>query len=317
MAAFPDINQAFDKVWHEGLLYKLETLFPDSIYQILKSYLANRYFPIKYMEAYTSLRPVLSGVLQGSVLVPLLYLLNTAGLPTTADSTTATFADDTAVLTAHEDPTMATHRLQVHLNKIHFWLKKWRMKANETKSVQVTFTLKKQTCPPVHLNNKLTQTDDVKYLGIHLDRKLTWGNHISAKRKQLDLKLRKLYWIIGRKSPLSLTNKLLVYKIILKPIWTYGVQLWGYASNSNLEVLERFQSKVLRILTDAPWYVPNAVIKRDLQVPTVRQEVRNYSVAYRRRLDNHPNSLANSLFYGLNRNRRLKRYYPADLTTRY
>jgi hypothetical protein len=49
------------------------------------------------------------------------------------------------------------------------------MKANETKSAQVTFTLKKQTCPPVYLNNKqLTQTDDMKYLGIYPDRKLNW-----------------------------------------------------------------------------------------------------------------------------------------------
>jgi hypothetical protein len=109
-------------------------------------------------------------------------------------------------------------------------------------SVQVTFTLKKNTCPPVQLNNKqLTQTEEVKYLGIHLDRKLNWRKHISAKRKQLDVKLRSLYWIISRKSQLSRVNKLLVYKAIMKPIWTYGVQLWGYASNSNLEILERFQ----------------------------------------------------------------------------
>ena len=48
------------------------------------------------------------------------------------------------------------------------------MKANETKSVQVTFTLKKDSCPPVQLNNiHLPQTDSVKYLGIHLARKLT------------------------------------------------------------------------------------------------------------------------------------------------
>jgi hypothetical protein len=193
------------------------------------------------------------------------------------------------------------------------------MKANETKSVQVTFTLKKRTCPPVYLNNKqLPQSDDVKYLGIHLDRKRTWRNHISAKRK-LDLKLRKLYWIIERKSRLSLTNKLVVYRIILKPIWAYGIQLWGSASNCHLEILERFQSKVLRILTDAPWYVyvPNAVIRRDLQVPTVRQEVRNYSVTYRQRLADHPNNLANSLFQGLNCNRRLKRHCPVDLATRF
>jgi hypothetical protein len=53
-------------------------------------------------------------------------------------------------------------------------------------------------------------------------------------------------------------NKLLVYKAILKPIWTYGVQLWGSASNSHIEILERSQSKLLRIITDTPWYVPNA-----------------------------------------------------------
>jgi len=133
----------------------------------------------------------------------------------------------------------------------------------------------------------------------------------------LDLKLRKLYWVIGRKSQLSLVNKLLVYKVLLKPIWTYGVQLCGSASNCILEILERFQSKVLRIITDAPWYVPNAVIKRDLQVLSVRQEVRNCSVTYRQRLDDHPNSLAISLFQRTNYNPRLKRYYPSDLATRF
>ena len=127
------------------------------------------------------------------------------------------------------------------------------MKVNETKSVQVTFTLKNSTCPPVQLNNKqLTQPEEVKYVSLYLDRKITWSKYISTKRQQLDLKLHKLYWIIGRKSQLSLENKLIVYKAILKPIWTYGTQLWGSASNSNIETLERFQSKVLRIITDAP-----------------------------------------------------------------
>jgi len=114
--------------------------------------------------------------------------------------------------------------------------------------------------------------------------------------------------IIGRKSQLSLQNKLLVYKAILKPIWTYGIQLWGAASNSNIVTLERFQSKVLRVITDAPWYVPNAVIKRGLKVRSVRQEVRNYSVTYRQRLDDHPNRLAKSLYQRTHYNLRLKRY---------
>jgi hypothetical protein len=126
-----------------------------------------------------------------------------------------------------------------------------------------------------------------------------------------------MYWIIGRKSQLSLANKLLVYKAILKLIRTYGIQLWGTASNSNIDILERFQSKVLRIITDAPWYVPNAVIKRDLQVPSVHQEVRTFSINYLVRLEDHPNDLAVSLLQQPPHNHRLKRYHPADLATRF
>ena len=77
-----------------------------------------------------------------------------------------------------------------------------------------------------------------------------------------------------------------------------------------IDMLERFQSKVLRIITDAPWYVPNAVIKHDLRVPTVRQEVRTCSVTYHARLEGHPNDLATSLLQQPPHNRRLKLYYP-------
>jgi hypothetical protein len=115
-------------------------------------------------------------------------------------------------------------------------------------------------------------------------------------------------------SQLPLTNKLLVYKAFLKPIWT---PLWGTASNSNIDILESFQSKVLRIITDAPWYVTSTVIKHDLQVPSVRQEVRTYSVTYHARPEDHSNDLGVSLLQQPAHNRRLKRYYPADLVTRF
>jgi hypothetical protein len=57
-------------------------------------------------------------------------------------------------------------------------------------------------------------------------------------------------WLLGRKAKLSTSNKLLIYKTIFKPIWTYGIQLWGTASTSNMEILERSQSKALRIIVD-------------------------------------------------------------------
>jgi hypothetical protein len=156
----------------------------------------------------------------------------------------------------------------------------------------------------------------VKYLGLHLDRRLIWHKHIFAKRKQLGITLIKMYWLLGRKSKLSTSNKLLIYKTILKPIWTYGIQLWGTASTSNIEILERFQLKALRMIVDAPWYVPNTVIRRDLQIPTVKEEMCHYSSQYSACLSAHPNYLIVYLTE-LPDNRRLRSHLPNDLPTRF
>jgi hypothetical protein len=63
----------------------------------------------------------------------------------------------------------------------------------------------------------------------------------------------------------------------LEPIWSYGIQLWGSASKSNIKVLETFQAKALRSITDAPWYVPNSFIAHDLSIVTVKAAIGYHS----------------------------------------
>jgi len=156
--------------------------------------------------------------------------------------------------------------------------------------------LKRETCPAVTLNGQhIPQGETAKYLGIQLDRRLTWQKNIFTKRKQLGLQLHRMYWIIGRKSKLSLQNKLLIYKTILKPIWTYGILLWGTENNSNIEILQRFQNKVLRSIVNAPRYVPNTILHTDLQIPTVKEEITNFSTKYREKLITHPSELIPAL----------------------
>jgi hypothetical protein len=125
-----------------------------------------------------------------------------------------------------------------------------------------------------------------------------------------------MYWLFGRKSLLSLSNKLLPYKTILKPIWTYGIQLWGTASISNVEILERFQSKVLRLIVDAPRYVPITITRHDLHMPTIKEEICAYSSHYSHRLSAHPNNLILPLLAPPDL-RRLRRFLPNDLPTRF
>jgi hypothetical protein len=114
---------------------------------------------------------------------------------------------------------------------------------------------------------------------------------------------------------MSLENKLLIYKTIIKPIWTYGIPLWGTGSNSNIEILQRFQNKVLRSIVNAPRYVPNTILHTDLQIPTVKAEIMNFSTKYREKLIAHPKELKPALLED-EESRRLKRFKPIELTRR-
>jgi hypothetical protein len=107
------------------LLHKLRHSLPLNHFLIIKSYLLNRHFQVKIENAFTDLLPVKAGVPQDSVLGPLIYLIYTSDLPTSPDTTTATLADDIAVLTTDPDPTIASHKIQSSLLASHHWLTKW------------------------------------------------------------------------------------------------------------------------------------------------------------------------------------------------
>ena len=83
-----------------------------------------------------------------------------------------------------------------------------------------------------------------------------------------------MYWLLTKSSKLPVNNKILIHKAILKPIWTYGMKIWGSAADSNIAIFERFQMKTLRLIANAPWYIRNRPIYKDLQVPTVQDVIK-------------------------------------------
>ena len=92
---------------------------------------------------------------------------------------------------------------------------------------------------------------------------------------------------MGRKSVLSLHNKLMLYKQILKSVWTNGTQLWGCTKQSNTDIIQQFQNRVLRNIIDAPWYIRNADHQRDRQMEMVTREIGKVAKKHEERLHHH------------------------------
>lgn len=315
-AVFLDVAQAFDKVWHQGLAHKLNRFLPKGYVEILESYLLERTFRVKQGNEYSALKEIKAGVPQGSILGPILYLIYTSDIPQIENVILATFADDTSVMAVGSNIKEATDQLQAANDEISDWCLKWKIKLNETKSTHVNFTNRKIEAPPVvKLNNVvIPHGNKAKYLGMTLDTKLRWKEHVKLKKQELECKYRNMYWLIGRRSKLSTYNKVLIYNQVLKPVWTYGIQLWGCAKLTHLQSIQKFQNKVLRNILSAPWYVRNSDIHRDLKTPTVKDVIKNFALKHKIRLNQHVNVEASSLLHNQNSVRRLKRTKPLELS---
>jgi hypothetical protein len=96
-------------------------------------------------------------------------------------------------------------------------------------------------------------------------------------------------------------------------IFKIDVSFWGSASTSNIEILQRFQNKVLLAIVNAPWYVPNKQLHTDLSISPVCEEITNISHKHKDKPTAHPNELATTLLNSEVEPRRLKRFKPGDL----
>jgi hypothetical protein len=121
-------------------------------------------------------------------------------------------------------------------------------------------------------------------------------------------------WLMDTNSQLSLENKMTIYKAISKPVWTYGIELWGCSKPSNTEILQAFQSKTLRKLANASSYISNLTLHNDLNIPYVTEVIREYAKKHKNRTAQNNNQLIRDLFNRPEIERRLNRMWPEDLS---
>ena len=200
---FLDISKTFDSVWHKGLLYKRKYMgINGNFLKLVESFLSNRYQHVVLNGQASSWADVKEGVPQGSILGPLFFLIYINDLSGNLKSTVKRFADDTSIFHFVKDPSTSAEILNHEFTRISEWEYRWKMSFNpdaSKKAQEVLFSNKvtKTNHPNIIFNgNTIQKSANQKHLGLVLDKKLTFNDHITSKLttvNKLISTLRKLY----------------------------------------------------------------------------------------------------------------------------
>jgi hypothetical protein len=109
--------------------------------------------------------------------------------------------------------------------------------------------------------------------------------------KFIDLKTEEINWLTGKKPHLSMENKLLIYKTVIKHKWSYGIELWVCASKSKIFITQSSQSKFFRAIANAPCYVTNHTLRTDFNIPYVSEVIHDRINKHHNNLEAHPSPL--------------------------
>jgi hypothetical protein len=222
-AVYLDFSKAFDKINHDTLLKKLRKIgVGGRLFKIIQSYLTDRRQFVDINCARSPAGDVTSGVPQGSILGPLLFLVYVLGLPEGLYSFPYGFADDTKLLSIHDRS--STSSLQHDLSILESWCSVNDMEFNADKCARINFD-KSATTPAVSIYDQwLPDVASQLDLGITISQNLKWSEHI----RKVVRKASNVLGLLVRNSCPSLTahHKLQLYKSMVVPVITYGNSVW-------------------------------------------------------------------------------------------
>lgn len=254
-----DIAKTFDKVWHRGLLFKLITInTPPYITKLIDSFLKDRKFSVYIQNKSSDTHDIHYGVPQGAVLSPVLYNIYTYDVPIDPDCNIVQFADDTAFFRSHRCAKSIMKSLEKYGRTLHRYFKLWKISINSSKSQSIFFTNRRTKQIPqrnLHIFGDEIQwePEHVKYLGVLLDKKLTFRDHTSYILKKSTAAIRTLYSLLNRKSKLMRDCKLLLYKVAIRPIVTYAAPILNMMAKIHKRRLQTSQNKAIKMILDAHW----------------------------------------------------------------
>ena len=246
---FLDISKAFDRVWHNGLLFKLKRCgITGRLLEWLKDYLTDRQQRVIINGEFSEWGRINAGVPQGSVLGPLLFLIFINDITHVIQHCKIRlFADDTCLFIEVDDPDTQALQLNEDLEHLNGWAKKWHVDFSPPKTEELLISRKRTP-----INHSLLYLDNTpiksvshhKHLGLTISRDLTWAEHIRIISDKANRRLGILRSLKHKLDRLSLER---IYLGFIRPLLEYGDIVWDTPTEvvNPLEVIQRNAARIV------------------------------------------------------------------------
>ena len=227
---FCDISKAFDRVWHDGLLYKIKKFgIAGNLLNWFTDYLSERYQRVIIRGQESNFGLIKAGVPQGSVLGPLLFLIYINDITSVTECNIKLFADDTILYIDIDNPVAAANSMNNDLQNIEKWADQWLINFSPAKTKLMTCSFKNSAREPIRFGNEqLTDVTSHKHLGLTLSKNLSWTVHIRTildSVASMSNVLKRLKYVIDRKSIET------IYFSFMRPKLEYASHIWDIVQN--------------------------------------------------------------------------------------
>ena len=272
---FVDIQKAFDTVNHEILINKLDHYgVRGSAQSWFASYLKNRSQFVSILGNESATRSIDHGVPQGSVLGPLLFLIYINDLHYAIKSSKVYhFADDTNLLNIGNNPKKMEKVINADLKILYNWLLANKISLNCDKTEVIFFHKPGAKAPNIKLKingKRIIASQNIKYLGMHLDETLNGGSHC----KNLAIKLMRVNGMLSKaRHYVDNTNLKTLYYAIFSSHLTYSCQIWGQNINIYNQRVFKLQNRALRIISFTDFQANADPLYRNLKILKLKDHI--------------------------------------------
>jgi len=295
IVVFLDLEKAYDLLWRKGIIYKMyEAGLRGKILKWVEAFFSRRTVQVRVDGILSNSKEVLQGIPQGSVISPLLFTFMLNDLEFLNNKVNISFyADDICIWFSSRNLKFAINKIQLALEEIEQWCKRWGMYISSSKSTTVLFGRREKKEVKLRINNGIiSQNNSHKFLGIWFDSRLTWSTHIDSIVEKCKKRLNLLRCIAGTQWGGNSHVLMMVYKGLIRPVIDYGCEAYGSASNTLLKKIDSIQYQALRIVTGGLHMTSLAALQIECGEPPLefrrQMFVDKYKFYLQTRKDNHP-----------------------------